>query len=173
MVKIERNISISIPVEKVFSYMSHPINQLEWLPGLVDIQDIKGEGVGRTCNWTYKMMGIPFKGKAECLEHISNERIVTKTTGSINSTWVFAFIPQGGVTSVNLVVDYTIPVPLFGRLGEKMILWQNERRADLAMTKIKKSLEYRYQFKIHARESVDRNHLDQGSAVMNRDVGDR
>ncbi len=150
MEKIERSISISIPIEKVFSYMSHPINQLEWLPGLVDIQNIEGEGVGRTCSWTYKMMGVSFKGKAECIEHIPNERIVIKTTGSIVSIWDFALIPQGEMTSVNLVVDYTIPVPLIGKLGEKLILWQNEREADLAMTKIKKSLEYRSQFKINA-----------------------
>jgi len=151
MEKIERNIVLNIPVEKVFSYMSHPINQLEWLPGLVDIQDITGEGVGRTCGWTYKMMGIPFRGKAECTEHIPNERIVIKTTGSIVSIWDFTLIPQGVMTSVNLVVDYTIPVPLIGKLGEKLILWQNEREADLAMTKIKKSLEYRSQIKIHTR----------------------
>ena len=151
MKKIERSISINIPIENVFSYMSHPINQLEWLPGLVGIQDIKGEGVGRTCSWIYKMMGITFKGKSECIEYIPNERIVIKTTGSIVSIWDFALIPQeGGMTSVNLVVDYTIPVPLIGKLGEKLILWQNEREADLAMTKIKKSLEYRSQFKINA-----------------------
>jgi len=159
MKKIERSISINIPIEKAFSYMNQPINQLEWLPGLYKIQDIKGEGVGQTCSWTYKMMGIPFKGKAECMEHIPNERIVIKTTGSIKSIWDFTLIPQGGMTSVNLVVDYTIPVPLIGKLGEKLISCQNEHEADLVMTKIKKSLEYRSQFKIHTKYSVNRKHL--------------
>ncbi len=90
MEKIERSISINIPVEKVFSYMNHPINQLEWLPGFVDINDIKGEGVGRTCSWTYKVMGIPFKGKSvlshgicpECAqEHFGIEAKDTVTSG--------------------------------------------------------------------------------------------
>jgi len=147
MAKIERNIAINVPIEKVFSYMSYPVNQLEWLPGLFKIQDIKGEGVGQTSSWTYKMMGIPFKGKSECTEYIPNERIVIKTTGSVRSTWDFTLIAEGGMTSVSLSVEYTIPVPLIGKLGEKLILWQNEREADLAMDNIKKQLEYRAQFR--------------------------
>jgi len=160
MVKIERNIDINVPIEKVFSYMSYPVNQLEWLPGLFKIQDIKGEGVGQTCSWTYKMMGIPFKGKSECTVYTLNERIVIKTTGNIKSTWDFTLIPRSGMTSVNLVVEYAIPMPVLGRLGERLILRQNEREAGLAMTNMKERLEYREQFKTYRPESINRRHLD-------------
>jgi hypothetical protein len=38
-------------------------------------------------------------------------------------------------------VEYTIPVPVLGKLGEALILKQNEREADQAMANIKAKLE--------------------------------
>jgi len=42
---------------------------------------------------------------------------------------------------LNLVVEYTIPVPVLGKLGERMVLRQNEREADQAMANIKAKME--------------------------------
>jgi len=46
MAKIERSSTINAPVEKVFAYISDPMNLLEWLPSITDARDITGEGVG-------------------------------------------------------------------------------------------------------------------------------
>ena len=147
MAKIERNIVIGVPVEKVFSYISDPMKLLEWLPSLFDIRNVTGEGVGQQFSWTYKMMGIPFKGIANYTEYKPRERIVIKTAGNIHSSWTFTFKPQGDMTLANLAIDYTIPMPLFGKIGERLILRQNEREAELAVANIKERLEWRVQFK--------------------------
>ena len=141
MAKIKQSITINAPVEKVFSYVSAPLNQLEWLPSITDVRDIVGEGVGQKCSWTYKMMGISFKGENEVLESVTNQKIVLKSTGGIDSTWNWMFKSENGKTVINLVVEYTIPVPVLGKIAEKLVLRQNEREAALAMTNIKERLE--------------------------------
>ncbi len=147
MAKIERNVVIRVPVEKVFSYISDPMKLLEWLPSLFDIRNVTGEGVDQQFSWTYKMMGIPFKGAASYTEYKPRERIVIETTGNIHSSWTFTFKPQGDMTLANLEINYTIPMPLLGKLGERLILRQNEREAELAVANIKERLEWRDQFR--------------------------
>jgi len=93
-------------------------------------------------------MGMPFKGELEYIEYISNERIIMKTMGSIKSTWDWALKSQSKKTLVNLILEYTIPVPLISKLGSRLILRRNEQEADLAVSNIKGKLEWREQFKI-------------------------
>ncbi len=141
MAKIEQSITINAPVEKVFSYVGDPMNQLEWLPSITDVRDIVGEGVGQKSGWTYKMMGISFKGENEVVESVPNQRRVIKSTGSIQSTWTWTFKSENGKTVVNLELEYAIPVPVLGKVAEQLVLRQNEREAALAMTNIKERLE--------------------------------
>jgi hypothetical protein len=57
------------------------------------------------------------------------------------STWTWTFQPEAGGTRLSLVVEYTIPVPVLGKVGERLALRQTEREADLAMTTLKDRLE--------------------------------
>ena len=141
MAKVEQSIIINAPVEKVFSYVCDPMNQLEWLPSMTDVRDITGEGVGQKFGWTYKMMGISFKGETEVVESVANQRRIIKSTGGIQSTWTWTFKSENGKTVVNLAVEYTIPVPVLGKVAEQLVLRQNEREAALSMTNIKERLE--------------------------------
>ena len=141
MAKVERSISIKAPVDKVFSYISEPKNELEWLPSLTDIREVTGKGVGKKWSWSYKMIGISFKGNSEVTEQVTDERYVYKSTGGIRSTWTFTCKPKDGGTTLNLSVEYTIPVPVLGKVAEKLVLSQNEREADLAIANIKTRLE--------------------------------
>ena len=141
MAKVERNTIINVPVEKVFSYISDPNNELDTLPSITDIRDITGEGVGQKWGWSYKMVGISLKGESEVTEHIPNQRLVHKSKGGIESTWTYIFNPVNGGTRMNLVVEFTIPIPVLGKVGERMVLNRTEREADLAMTNIKERLE--------------------------------
>lgn len=141
MAKVERSVTINAAVEKVFSYLNNPMNQLEWVPSMTDVRDITGQGVGQKFGWTYKMMGLSFKGKSEVTEHVPNQRCVIKSTGGILSTWTWTFKPGNGKTLVNLVVEYTIPVPIFGKVGEQLVLQQSGREVDLAMANLKERLE--------------------------------
>lgn len=141
MAKIERSITINAPVEKVFAYVDDPMSQLEYLPSIVEVKDVTGHGVGAHYRWTYKMAGLRFEGESTMTEYIPNERMVVQSKGGIVSTWSWAFTAEDGGTKVNLTVEYTIPVPVLGKLGEALVLKQNEREADQAMANIKAKLE--------------------------------
>ena len=141
MAKVERSITINAPVEKVVAYLADPTNALEYVPSMTDIRNIEGEGVGRTYDWTYKMIGISFSGKTEVVEYKPNERYVTKSSGGIVSTWTYSFKAEADGTQMNLVVDFTVPIPVLGKFAERLVLRQTEREADLAMVTLKDRLE--------------------------------
>ena len=141
MAKIERNITINAPVEEVFAYVEDPMSQLEYLPSMVEVKDVTGQGAGAHYRWTYKMAGVRFEGESTMTEYVPNERMVVQSKGGILSTWTWIFAAEDGGTKVNLTVEYTIPVPVLGKLGEALILKQNEREADTAMANLKAKLE--------------------------------
>ncbi len=141
MAKVERDVTINVPVEKVVAYLDDPTNSLEFVPSMTDIRNIKGKGVGTTYDWTYKMLGISFSGKTEVVEYKPGERYVTKSSGGIESTWTYSLKAEAGRTQMNLVVDFTIPIPVLGRFAERLVLRQTGREADLAMATLKDRLE--------------------------------
>ena len=141
MAKVERSITINAPIEKVFSYISNPSNEPEWQAGAIEIREVTGQGVRQRYAWTYKIMGIPFKGDSEVTEYIPNERYGHKSTGGIVSTWAYNFKTEGGGTRLDFVIDFTIPVPVLGKFAERMVIRQNEREADHATATLKEILE--------------------------------
>ena len=141
MAKVERNTLIKAPLEKLFSYLTDPKNELEWLPSITDVRGVTGQGVGKKWDWTYKMIGLSFKGNSEVIEQVDNEKYIYKTKGGIRSTWTFMVKAEGGGTRLNLTVEYTIPVPVLGKVAERLVLAQNEKEADLAISNIKSRLE--------------------------------
>ena len=141
MANVEKSITINAPAEKVFDYLNDSMAQLEWLPSIMEVKDVSGSGVGQHFRWKYKMAGILLEGESTVTEYIPNERIVTQSKGGATSTWTFNLEPHNGETRVKLTIEYTIPVPVLGRLAEKIVLKRNEREADLAMTNIKEKME--------------------------------
>jgi len=136
-----RSITINAPPDKVFAYIANPMNQPEWMPSMIEVKDVTGEGVGATHKWVYKLAGLRFEGEDTCTEYAPNEKIVTRTKGGISSTWAYTFVPEGEGTRLNLEIEYTIPVPVLGRVAERLALSQNEREADPGMANIKARLE--------------------------------
>ena len=143
MAKIERSITIHVPVEKVFAYMDDPMSNPEWLPGMLEVKDVTvtEQKVGTHYRWVYKMAGLRFEGESTITEHIPNERIVSQSKAGIASTWIWTFVPDDGGTKMNLVLEYTVPIPVLGKLAEALVLKQNQRNADVAMVNIKAKME--------------------------------
>lgn len=137
MARIKRSITINVSVEKVFAYLDNPVGQVEWLPSMEEVKDVTGQGVGSHFRWTYRMAGVRFEGESTVTEHIPDERMVVQSKGGIVSTWTWTFEPHDGGTKLNLVIEYTVPVPVLGKIAEALVLKQNEREADLAMANIK------------------------------------
>ena len=114
---------------------------MDFIPSMTDIRDVTGLGVGQKWGWTYKMMGLPLKGEAEVTEYIPNKRCVVKTTGGILSTWTLTFNAKARRTRLNLAVEYTIPVPILGKVSERLVLRLNQREVEFAIANLKERLE--------------------------------
>ena len=142
MAKVERTITINAPVEKVFSYLDEPTNLPEIWPSFVEVKDVKRlPSGGNSFGWVYKMAGMPFKGTSEEVEYVPNERVVAKTKGGIESTVTWTYQAEDGGTRLTLEVEYTVPVPLLGRLAEALIVKLNENEADVVITNLKTRME--------------------------------
>lgn len=142
MAKATKIITINAPVEKVFSYINEPTNLQEIWPSLVEVMDVQRLPNGGTSNrWVYKMAGMRFEGTSETVEHVANQRIVNKTKGGVESTQTWMFQPEAGGTKMTFEVEYTVPIPLLGKLAEALIVKLNEHEGDVIMANLKSRME--------------------------------
>jgi uncharacterized membrane protein len=141
MAKVSRSVIINGAVDKVFAYVAEPTNLAEWIPSIMEVTDVTGSGVGQHYRWRYKMAGVPLKGETTVIEQIPNERRVTDSKGGVISTWTLTFEPHDGGTKFGIDIEYTVPVPVLGKLAEKLVLKRNEREADMAMENVKEKME--------------------------------
>ncbi len=142
MAKQEKTITINAPVEKVFSYIDGGTNLPEIWPSLVEVTDVQRlPNGGHSDRFVYKMAGIRLEGTSEDVEYVPNQRIVTKTTGGAESTQTWLFQPEASGTKVTFKVEYTVPIPVLGKLAEAIIVKMNEREGDLILANLKARME--------------------------------
>ena len=141
MPRVHTSIDIKAPIKKVFSYIEDPKNAPEWLQSMMEVKDVTGTGKGAHYKWAWKMAGIRLNGETERTEDIPNKRIVDKSKGAIQSTWTYNLEPHGDMTHLDLDVDYTIPIPVVGKVAEKFVLRLNEREAEMDAQNLKDRLE--------------------------------
>jgi len=53
----------------------------------------------------------------------------------------YTFAPHESGTKLGLDIDYTTPVPVLGKLAEKVVFKRNQREAQMSMENIKERLE--------------------------------
>ncbi|MFH1381419.1 MAG: SRPBCC family protein [Chloroflexota bacterium] len=141
MAKITRNILIKAPVEKVYEYLSEPKNMLEWHPSVIAIRNISGRGENQQWSWDYKLMGLIFKGRVQVTRSVTNTERTIKTTGGLKSTRTWRFAREAGGTRLDYELEYKIPTPVVGKVGEFIALQRSERVVDMAMANIKERME--------------------------------
>ncbi len=142
MAKVEKTITINAPVEKVFDYIDQPTNLPEIWPSLMEIKDVQTlPNGGHTDRWVYKMAGMRFEGTTEGIEHVTNQRIVSKTKGGVKSTQTWVFQPEAGGTKVTFEVEYNIPIPVLGKLAEAIVVKMNDREGDSILANLKTRME--------------------------------
>jgi uncharacterized membrane protein len=139
--KVHKSIEIKAPLKEVYDYIDNPEKNPEWITSMIESHNITGSGVGRHFDWTYKMIGIPLKGESLCTEDVPEKHIVVKTTGGVESTWTFDLKSKKDYTVLDLDIDYKIPVPVVGKLAEKVLLKRNERETEMSLMNIKERLE--------------------------------
>ena len=142
MAKLEKSVTINAPVNKVFDFMGDPKNLPEVWPSMVEVKDVQPlPAGGYNFSWTYKMAGMRFQGSSETTEFIANQHNVTESKKGIQSKFTWDYKPEAGGTKLNVKVEYTVPIPLLGKLAEAFIIKQNEHESDALLANLKARME--------------------------------
>ena len=142
METISKNIIIKAPRGKIFDYFADPMTAEEWSPALEKITKVTGEGVGLETEWIYKMFGLKFSGKSIVRTVDSPSCYTIDSVSGIMSSLVFTLENyQDSDTKLNLDIEYTIPIPVLGKLLEKVTIGQNKKIADQVLSIIKTKME--------------------------------
>ncbi len=142
MAKLEKSITVNAPVEKIFNYISDQTHLPEIWPSLTEITDMKPLSNGGFSNhWKYKMAGMRLSGTSEDIEYVANQRIVSKTKGGADSIQTWTFQPEDGGTKVTFAVEYTIPIPVLGKIAEAVIVKMNDHEGKIILDNLKAIME--------------------------------
>ncbi len=134
MAKIENKAIVNAPIEKIFGHIYELSNWLEFWPSLMELRDVKPlPNGGYSARWVYKMAGMLFRGAGEYTSVVPNQLLVIETKGGVISTITWAFRSWGNRTRVFLTIEYTIPIPLLGKLAEVIVAKMNEKEAELML----------------------------------------
>lgn len=144
MAHFQRDVTIEAPVHEVFEYWKDPRNWPEVWPSKTESTDVvlTPDGLGTTEKWTYKMAGIHLKGTGEVVECVPDKLIAFKTSGDIESSFVWTYEPDGMGTKMKADVTYTVPVPVVGKLMEAFVLRSNEHEAEVTLANLKARMEH-------------------------------
>jgi uncharacterized membrane protein len=142
MAKLQKTITIDAPVEKVFAFMNEPTNLPEIWPSMVEIRNVQPlPSGGYNFGWVYKMAGMRIEGASETTEYIPNQRTVTRSTKGIQSKFIWTYAAEDGGTRLTVDVEYTVPVPVLGKIAEAVIVKQNEQEAETLLANLKARME--------------------------------
>lgn len=142
MSRINRNISVNAPVERVFDFVADPKNLPEIWPGMIEVKDVKkATSGGFDFNWAYKMSGMRFEGKSQTVEFVKGQRLTVKSTKGIEGTLTWRCQPDDGHTRLSYEYDYRIPQPLLNKLNEPIVIRETEHEVDALLENVRTRLE--------------------------------
>ncbi len=142
MAKVERSVVIHAPVEKVFGYAAVPSHLPEFWPSMIEVKDVQPlPSGGHRFRWVYQMAGMRLEGTSDDVEYVPNQRFIQKSKGGIESTIDWTFLSKAGGTRVTFLAEYTVPVPLLGRLAEAVIVKVNEHETEELLANLKTRME--------------------------------
>jgi uncharacterized protein YndB with AHSA1/START domain len=141
MTVVRKEVVVRAPVERVFAYINEPTTLADWLPSMVGVQRVIGTGLGQQYEWTYKMAGLLLRGQSTIVEMVPNRRAVHQSIGTIGSIWTYTLEPHEGGTALAIEVEYTVPIPVLGRLAEKLAVRRDARDLEAALVNVKETLE--------------------------------
>ncbi|MBW2381324.1 MAG: SRPBCC family protein [Deltaproteobacteria bacterium] len=141
MASYEGSIVIDAPVSEVFAYANAPSTMPDWMSALVEVRNVIGSGAGLQWEWTYKMAGVHVRGQSVIVDYILNECATHQGIGMLSVDWTTMVEPHDGGTKLTAKLEYTIPVPVLGRLAEHLTIRRNARELDASLLNLKETLE--------------------------------
>ncbi len=145
MIKSELSITIDAPPEKVFARIEDYESNIEWVPSLIEIKNVAGKGEGQTHQSVYKMMGIKMEMNATVTEHVPNERLALEFSGGGNGKMIYALEPLNNGCKLDVTYEYSMPIPLVGKMAERLLKKRNEREFQTSLENLKELVEAKNQ----------------------------
>lgn len=141
MASLTKSVVIHAAPERVFAYATDPSKLPEWLPSMVEVRNVVGTGAGQQYEWTYKMAGLLLRGQSTAVEHLPGSCAVHQSIGMIGSDWTVAVEPHEEGAVLRIDVEYSVPVPVLGKLAERLALNRDAREFAHAFENLKDTLE--------------------------------
>ena len=141
MQSVNDTVLVRAPLEAVFEYVTDPTRMAEWLPSMMEVHNVIGSGEGQQYDWVYKLAGMLFRGQSVVVTYVPNELCVHQSIGAVHSTWTFRVEPEEGGTRFDLDIVYEVPLPVLGKLAERVVASRSARTVALALENAKEILE--------------------------------
>jgi len=118
MARLEREIVIAAPPERVFAYLAQPERTPEWSPNVLSVRRTNDGpiGVGATTETVVKAIGTTQKALGRCTVFDPPHRVVIESRTNLGATTVNETVlaPDGKGTRLRAKLDYTLPGGAFG-----------------------------------------------------------
>jgi len=137
----KNSIVIHASADKVFAYVDEPMNYTTWLPNMVEVRNVIGHGIGQQYEWTFKMGGLLHRGQTVIVEYVPNQRASHQIIGNIHALWDYDVGPQDEGMVLTIGVDYSVPIPVLGRLAEHIVVRELGRQFDVGLENVKDVME--------------------------------
>jgi carbon monoxide dehydrogenase subunit G len=120
MTTATRCIHIDAAPETVFDHIVDPTI----VPPGMTMQTVheSPESVGSVYEWSYRLLGVPFRGVTVYTQYVPNRRFACQNLGMVAATVVFTLEPEDGGTRLTREMDFKVRIPLFGRLLEALMV---------------------------------------------------
>jgi uncharacterized protein YndB with AHSA1/START domain len=141
MATVKESTVINAPPDRVFAYVTQPATMPEWLSKMVEVRNVVGTGEGQQYEWTYKYVGLLLRGQSVVVQHVPNALAVTQSIGTISSTWTFNIEPHEEGTNLTIEVEYSVPIPVLGKIAEHIAVRRDARDLETSLTNVKETLE--------------------------------
>jgi uncharacterized membrane protein len=142
MASWKNSVAIAAPADRVFAYVDDPMNLPIWLPTMVEVRDVIGTGAGQQFEWTSRMAGSLLRGQSTVIEHVPNVHGLHQSIGMVNSTFGYTVEPHEDGAILTVEIQYLVPVPVLGKLAERVLLRRNAREFEVGIVTIKDVLEH-------------------------------
>jgi ligand-binding SRPBCC domain-containing protein len=140
MPHITRSIKIKAPLKKVFDYVTTPENWTAYVLSLVDVRNVSDTPPkkGTTFGWTYRMLGINFRGKGTITAYTKNKKFAMQMEGSFPIKETYLFEGDSENTTLTAEIEYDMPGKVLGVLSKsKVIEKMNAKEAAAVVQRLK------------------------------------
>lgn len=144
--KVEREIAIAAPPERVYEVLMDPTRLGDWVTIHAGLKDAPpGElKEGSELSQALRLAGSKFTVRWRVVEDDSPTRVVWEGSGPMHSKAkvVYELAPDGnGGTRFTYANEYSLPGGPLGRLGGRAVAPASRRESEKSLEKLKKLLE--------------------------------